>query len=449
MSKKIKILSICLFSILTINTKVFANAKGVITGDTVKLREGAGLEYKLVTLLSVDNKVSVLEKSGDWYKVTYKDKTGYVFKDYIKIDGKIEETKPEETQNTDEPVQNNENTIEQTPNEQPEETNETEEQIENNNFELPAIKQIAVEKAKMYILPLVNSSILLEINKDTKVTATEVTGEWVYISNESISGWIRKDNLKDDEEKASNKEENQKTDTAQEATVPEETTKEPEAQKTKIGYVNVDVVRLRKEPNTTSEILDECIKNQEIKINKEEDNWCQVTVNGKNGYILKQYLSDKKVEITNRSSDVKRELKQEELQRETPVEVSTVSNKGTEIVDYAKKYLGVKYISGGGTPSGFDCSGFTSYVYKNFGYTLSRSSVGQASNGVEVAKSDLQLGDIVVFNNSANSKIGHVGIYIGENQFIHASSPGDVVKITSLSTSYYSTRYVTSRRILK
>lgn len=433
MSKKVKILSICLFFILVINTKVLANTQGIITGDTVKLREGAGLEYKLVTLLSVDNKVSVLEKSGDWYKVTYKDKTGYVFKDYIKVDGEIEET-----QNTNNQVQNNQDENQQTLNKQPEG------QTANNNFELPVIKQIAVEKAKMYILPLVNSSILLEINKDTKVTATEVTGEWVYISNESISGWIRKENLKDYIE---NKEEDKKPDIVQESKVQEETMKKSET--TKIGYVNVDTVRLRKEPNTTSTILDDCVKNQEVTIISEENNWCKVTVNEKNGYIAKKYLSDKKVEITNRSSDITREPKKEEKKQETKEVVNTVSNKGKEIVDYAKQYLGVKYISGGGTPSGFDCSGFTSYVYKNFGYTLSRSSIGQATNGVEVAKSDLQLGDIVVFNNSANSKIGHVGIYIGENKFIHASSPGDVVKITSLSTNYYSSRYVTSRRILK
>ncbi len=448
MSKKIKILSICILFILAINTKVFAQTQGVITGDTVKLRAGAGLEYKLVTLLSVNDKVSVLEKSGDWYKVTYKEQTGYVFKDYIKVNEEIKDEIPEETQTTNsEPVNQNIDDVENIPNEQSQETNKQEEPILNNDFELPAIKQIAVEKAKMYILPLVNSSVLLEINKDTKVTATEIVGQWAYISNESISGWIRKDCLKDYTQETAKEE---KSETTQTNVEPEETEQKPEETetKTKIGYVNVETVHLRKEPNTTSEILDDCVKNQEVTINSEENNWCKVTVNGKNGYIAKKYLSDKKVEITNRSSDVTRVLKEEEPKQEIPV-ANTVSNKGIEIVDYAKKYLGVKYVSGGGTPSGFDCSGFTSYVYKNFGYTLSRSSAGQASNGVEVEKSDLQLGDIVVFNNSSNSRIGHVGIYIGGNQFIHASSPGDVVKITSLSTSYYSNRYVTSRRIIK
>lgn len=471
MSKKIKILSICLFLILAINTKVFAQTQGVITGETVKLRAGAGLEYKLVTLLSVDNKVTVLEKSGDWYKVTYKGKTGYVFKDYIKVNGEVEEvqqeenepveTIPEETQNNEQQANQPEDKIEESTNSEPQENNQVQEQTLNNNFELPAIKQIAVENAKMYILPLVNSSVLSEIAKDTKVTATEVTGQWVYISNESISGWIRKENLKDYVEETSKPVEETKPEVTQPETIPEEEPEVEEETKTKIGYVNVDVVRLREQPNTTSKILDECTKNQEVTINGEENNWCKVTVNGINGYIAKEFISDKKVETTNRSADTTREIKEktkveealiqtekEIVKNQSTSNINSTSNKGAEIVEYAKKYLGVKYVSGGSTPNGFDCSGFTSYVYKNFGYTLSRTSTGQASNGVQVEKSDLQPGDIVVFNNTANSKIGHVGIYIGQNQFIHASSPGDVVKITSLSTSYYSKRYVTSRRIL-
>lgn len=445
MSKKIKILSLILFFIIIINTKVLATTQGVITGDTVKLRSGAGLDYKLVTLLSVNDKVEVLEKSGDWYKVTYKEKTGYVFKDYIKVDGEVqEEGKTTEETTTENTVSdNNEQNQKQESVDEPQQT----EQVTNNNFQLPAIKQISTETAKMYILPLVNSSVLMVIQKDTKVTATEIVGEWVYISSDSISGWIRKDNLKDysegtvhnatvEPEKEEEKQKNEEQEPKQQP--------ETEQSKTKIGYVNVDTVHLRKEANITSEILDDCVKNQEVTIISESNNWCKVTANGKDGYIAKKYLSDTKVETTSRSSDTERKVKEE-----VASEATQVSNKGEDIVNYAKQYLGVKYVSGGGTPSGFDCSGFTSYVYKNFGYSLSRSSVGQASNGVEVAKSNLQLGDIVVFNNSSNSKIGHVGIYIGGNQFIHASSPGDVVKITSLSTSYYDTRYVTSRRIIQ
>ena len=118
-------------------------------------------------------------------------------------------------------------------------------------------------------------------------------------------------------------------------------------------------------------------------------------------------------------------------------------------VEYAKKYLGYKYVSGGSSPeTGFDCSGFTSYVYKHFGISISRTSGAQASNGTAVSKSNLQAGDLVIFNNKSNSSVGHVGIYIGGNTFIHAGNSGTGVITTSLSDSYYSARYVTGRRII-
>ena len=118
-----------------------------------------------------------------------------------------------------------------------------------------------------------------------------------------------------------------------------------------------------------------------------------------------------------------------------------------DVVAYAKNYLGVKYVYGGSSPKGFDCSGFTVYVFKHFGISLSRTATGQYKYGSSVSKSNLQTGDLVFFKGSGKA-IGHVGIYVGGGSFIHASSPGDVVKITSLSDSYYVRNYVGARRIL-
>ena len=109
--------------------------------------------------------------------------------------------------------------------------------------------------------------------------------------------------------------------------------------------------------------------------------------------------------------------------------------------EFAKKYLGYKYVAGGSSPStGFDCSGFTQYVYKQCGVSLNRTSDAQASNGTAVSKSNLQPGDLVIFT-------GHVGIYIGNNKFIHAANPSKGVITTSLSDSYYTKTYKTARRI--
>ena len=114
----------------------------------------------------------------------------------------------------------------------------------------------------------------------------------------------------------------------------------------------------------------------------------------------------------------------------------------------AKQYLGCKYVYGGSGPSTFDCSGFTMFLYSKYGYSLPHSATSQSYKGVYVSKENLAPGDLVIFNNSANTSIGHVGVYIGGNQFIHASSGKGKVIISGLSDSYYAARYVTARRII-
>lgn len=112
------------------------------------------------------------------------------------------------------------------------------------------------------------------------------------------------------------------------------------------------------------------------------------------------------------------------------------------IADFAKRFIGTPYVWGGTSPSGFDCSGFTQYVMKQFGINIPRVSYQQGAGGKAVSRGDMQVGDLVFWDNSSrNNGADHVGIYIGNGKYIAAPQPGDSVKISSLGGNYWARRY--------
>ena len=118
-----------------------------------------------------------------------------------------------------------------------------------------------------------------------------------------------------------------------------------------------------------------------------------------------------------------------------------------ELISNAMGFIGVAYRFGGTSPTGFDCSGFMQYVFrKAFAVSLPRTSAAQASVGTYVSRSELRPGDMVFFR-THGSRISHVGMYIGNDRFIHAPRTGKRIEITSLSSKYWNARYATARRV--
>ncbi len=125
-----------------------------------------------------------------------------------------------------------------------------------------------------------------------------------------------------------------------------------------------------------------------------------------------------------------------------------------DMLNYARKFMGVRYVRGGRSPKGFDCSGFTSYVYSQFGYSLSPSSSTQYTQGKKVSRDEIQPGDLLFFTGRAarSGRVGHVAIAVdadpvsGEITFIHAARTG--IKIDKITAPYYASRYLGARRVI-
>ncbi len=151
----------------------------------------------------------------------------------------------------------------------------------------------------------------------------------------------------------------------------------------------------------------------------------------------------------NNDDEIGRIARQSSVTASPSPAVSSSAGRGDvdDLIGSAMGFLGVAYRFGGASPSGFDCSGFMQYIFrKAFAVNLPRTSAEQANVGVAVNRSQLQPGDMVFFR-TAGSRISHVGMYIGNDRFIHAPRTGKRIEITSLSNRYWSARYATARRV--
>ena len=189
------------------------------------------------------------------------------------------------------------------------------------------------------------------------------------------------------------------------------------------GRVNANGVNVRAGANTDSEILASIDTGTVVTVNGFVDGWYDVTCKyGTEGYIRSDFLD---------------------------LTTSSATSSGSGIVATAKQYLGTRYVYGGAAPGGFDCSGFTMYVYKQYGYSLPHTASGQWQSGIGTrvySIGALQPGDLVFFNDpsrNAGKACSHAGIYVGNGQFIHSSSSRSKgVIISDLTSGYYNTYFV-------
>ncbi len=193
-------------------------------------------------------------------------------------------------------------------------------------------------------------------------------------------------------------------------------------------YVACSVLNVRSAPNTDCKVIGQVVLGDELELLEiTNENWVKIAIGDCEGYVARQYLSVGRPAVSLGSRSGKRPVSE------------------PSVVDYAKQFIGVPYVYGGSSPSGFDCSGFVKYVYSHFGVELTRTSYSQVHEGTYVPRSELQPGDLVFFGSASN--VHHVGIYVSDGNFIHAPKPGKTVTIETLNSGYYNDRYYTARRV--
>lgn len=207
------------------------------------------------------------------------------------------------------------------------------------------------------------------------------------------------------------------------------------------AYITGNNVRFRSAPSMTAAILGEFFYGNRVSLITSHDGWAQVVAeNGQVGYVSSKYVKEGTYSVGGNDAGSSSDS------GSASAPASNGSATGQQVASYACQFVGSRYVWGGTTPDGFDCSGLVYYVYKQFGYTLNRVAADQATNGRHVEPSELQPGDLLCFY-SGSSYIGHVGIYIGNGQFVHASNSTTGVIISDLA-GYYVSRGYEARRII-
>ena len=217
------------------------------------------------------------------------------------------------------------------------------------------------------------------------------------------------------------------------------------------GQITGNKVSIRSGPGTSYTKTNSASINDKAYIIGINNQWLKVIYGTDIGYIRSDYVQLTQIPYENQdSANSPLFFRKGQSTGVTPsawaLNGGANSETAEKIIATAKQYIGVPYVWGGSTPSGFDCSGYVQYVFRLHGITLPRTSKEQFTVGSWVSKANLKPGDLVYFNTDG-SGVSHLGIYIGSNQFIHASSSKGVT-ITSLSNSYWAARYYGARRVL-
>lgn len=268
--KKIKILLIIVVLFIVSSTIVLAKT-GTTTTDSVNLRNKPSTSSDVIKSLSKNESLEILEESGDFYKVLYKGRVGYVSKKFVSVAGESASTNTVETTNTTSSTNTTTSTTNVTTTT---EATTTAANSDNSNLAIGSYKLSA--DSDVYVLPVLYALKNGSLKKGDTVNIITVTANWVYISNNNISGWVFKTSID-----GVDKEKTTTTTTITEATTTTEN----------VVTVNADAVNIREKPSTSSDILGSVGKGRKLEVISKSGDWTQVQFNKVKGYVLSKFVS--------------------------------------------------------------------------------------------------------------------------------------------------------------
>ena len=378
------------------------SAKAYVNGNNVRLRAGPGTNRRIIATLKKGQTVYLYESRGDWKKVNvHGGRSGWIAGHLLILEGQQRsESAPPPSGPADFPSP----TIEKS----------------NSSPDGELYAWIDEERVNVRSGPGQDEEMSFQLTRGQKVQVEDVSEHWCEIKTADgrsgwIAGWVIDFSPPGVEFMA------QEGDQSVEV---------------KVGWVARPVVKLRSGAGQNHpEIADLALSTQVIIIGQ-EGQWYEVALdNGKTGWVA-SWLIDTRAQRLARRATGPGEPGETEL-----------GGSGAAIVKTAMQYLGYPYVSGASGPDAFDCSGLVHYVMRRHSIRVGRTCPDLFRQGQPVSRSQLSPGDAVFFVNTYRRGLSHVGIYVGGEKFIHASHPGDTVKITSLGSPYYASRYRGARRM--
>ena len=434
---------------------------GRVTGDKVNVRQGAGTGYRAVGLATKGDMAYIIGLNSGWYKIIFNDRISYIRSDYMELteipyeneDSEKEplffrkgrstgtvpsadalkpaptEPKPTEPAPT-EPKPTEPKPTEPKPTEPaPTEPNPTEPETTKPQLIYGAGFVTASGGLRLRAQATTNSAILDTAQRNEVVVVLSKEGDWYKVNYNLQEGYMHSDYVS-------------------------VLTRE----NAELGYGQfLENSKVYTAVDPTSKVLDTANKDEKAYIIGVNTGWYKVIFKDVIGYVPSNVL--KLTEVPYENHDSENYPRFFRLGKSTGLapsadalkeEVLIPSTDGEKIVATAKKYLGVPYVWGGASPSGFDCSGLVYYVFKVNGYSMYRTPEDQYRQGTYVSRNNLQPGDVVFFYNTVpGTGISHVGIYIGDGQFIHSPNSRSVVSIARLDNTYWNQHYYGARRMSK